>query len=254
MSAQQKLFIASRENKRIAVVVEAAHPQKGMAFVMHGLGGSKTQMHIRTFINTFKENGYTVVSFDTTNTFGESDGNYEDATTTNYLSDLEDVISWSAEQKWYMEPFVLCGHSLGGLCTGLFAEKNQKKVKALAPLATTVSGTLSMKHQNQEELNQWKETGLQIKKSSSIPNITKKLKWSHMEDRMNHDLLKHVDKLTMPTILIVGEKDESTPPIMQKILFDKLPGKKEMHIIKNAEHGFKEKEQLSEVKSILNNW
>jgi hypothetical protein len=35
------------------------------------------------------------VLFDTTHSFGESGGNYEDATTTQYYQDLEDVISWA---------------------------------------------------------------------------------------------------------------------------------------------------------------
>ena len=42
--------------------------------------------------------------------------------------------------KWYGEPFVLVGHSLGGISTALFAENYPDKVKALAPISTVVSG------------------------------------------------------------------------------------------------------------------
>ena len=91
---------------------------------MHGLGGNKTQGHIRAMTEAFLESGYTVVTWDAVHTFGVSEGsNYEDATITNYYSDLEDVIAWAVPQSWYSEPFTLCGHSLGGISVALFAEK-----------------------------------------------------------------------------------------------------------------------------------
>jgi pimeloyl-ACP methyl ester carboxylesterase len=58
----------------------------------------------------------------------------------------------------------------------------------------------------------------------------------------------------MPVLLIVGENDTSTPPPHQKILYKKLPGKKELHIIEGASHTFRDETQLNEIKEILNNW
>lgn len=82
----------------------------------------------------------------------------------------------------------------------------------------------------------------------------KKLKWSHIEDRLKYDLLPKAERLTMPVLMIVGENDESTPPEHQKILFDKLSGEKEMHIIKGAGHTFREEEHLKEIKKIFDDW
>jgi len=58
----------------------------------------------------------------------------------------------------------------------------------------------------------------------------------------------------MPVLLLTGELDESTPPKHQKLLFDKLPGKKEFHIIKNAPHTFKDEQHLNEVYQVLDKW
>jgi len=123
----QKLFIKNRKRQNVSVIVEQITNQEGLAFVMHGLGGFKEQNHIATFANAFRDRGFTVVRFDTTNTLGESDGKYEDATITNYYEDLEDVLGWARKQKWYQEPFALSGHSLGGICTALFAERFPEK-------------------------------------------------------------------------------------------------------------------------------
>jgi pimeloyl-ACP methyl ester carboxylesterase len=250
-----KLFIKNRNNKNIAVVVEENPNSKGLVFVMHGLGGFKEQPHVQTFAQAFKDNDFTTVLFDTTHTYGESEGKYEDATTTNYYEDLEDVINWAKNQSWYKEPFWLVGHSLGGISTALYAEKHPNEVKALAPISTVVSGKLSVETKNSRGLlEEWKKTGWLIKESEREPGRIKKLKWAEMEDRMQYDLLPEVGKLTMPVLLIVGDQDTSTPPEHQKILFEKLPGKKEMHVIKNAPHTFRDQEHLVEIKDIFNKW
>lgn len=250
-----KQTIKNRKGQKIVVLVEENKNHKGLAFVMHGLSGNKDQPHIQMIAKAFQENGYNVIRFDTTNTFGESDGNYEDATTTNYYEDLEDVISWAATQSWYQEPFVLAGHSLGGYSTTRFAENFPEKVKALAPISAMISGTLTTqapKHKKYAE--EWQRTGWKIEPRESNPGQFKKLKWSHMEDRMKHDILPDANKLTMSVLMIVGDKDESTPQEHQKLLFDQLPGKKEFHIIKNGPHTFRDPEHLKEIKEIFDKW
>jgi len=247
--------IKNRKNQKIVVLVDEAPNQKGLAFVMHGLGGFKEQKHIYAIAKTFRDNNYTVIRFDTTNTFGESDGNYEDATTTNYYEDLVDVINWAKKQDWYQKPFVLVGHSIGSLCIAFYAEKNPKEVKALVPLSTVVSGTLSLEAYPKEKIEEWDKSGFKISPSESKPGVIKKLNWRQFkEDKLKYDLLEKVDVLTMPVLLIVGDKDDTTPYKHQKILYDKLPGKKELHIINGAGHTFREPEHLKKIKEIIDKW
>ncbi len=248
-----KTFISSRDGNKVSVLVEKSAENGKLAFVAHGLSGNKEQPHVRAMAEAFLESGYTVVSWDAVHTFGESTGGkYEDATITNYYADLEDVIAWAATQPWYIEPFILCGHSLGGISVALFAKKHPEKVKALAPISTVISGELSMQTKA-NDLEAWKRNGIRVTMSHDGKQ-EKRLKWSHMEDRMNYNLLDGVDKLIMPVIMIVGERDDSTPPEHQKILYEKLPGKKEIHIVKGAQHSFYEPHEQSEVKQLLRTW
>lgn len=248
-----KEFIKNRKGQKIAIITDILEGQKGLAFVMHGLSGHKEQAHIQAMADAFKEKGHTVIRFDTTNTLGESDGNIEDATTTNYFEDLEDVISWAKSQEWYQEPFCLVGHSLGGICIGLYAENHPEEIKGLAPIATTVSGELSLKI-HAEEVEEWKKTGWVIRTSKTRPGVTYRLPWSHMEDRLKYNLLEKANKLTMPVLLIVGDNDRSCTLDTQKFLYDKLPGRKELHIIKNAPHTFREEKHLKEIKDVFLKW
>ena len=70
----EKLIIKNRKDQKIVVVLEKQENQKGLVFVMHGLGGFKEQPHVQTFKESFHEEGFTTILFDSTNTLGESDG------------------------------------------------------------------------------------------------------------------------------------------------------------------------------------
>jgi len=252
-----KTRIKNQLGQKLAIVVETSTPQKGLAFVMHGLGGFKEQPHIQVLAETLREKGYTVVTFDTTNSFGESDGDYSDATTTNYEADLEAVIDWAKDQSWYTEPFILAGHSLGGFCTLIYSEQHPEKVKAIAPLGTVVSGKLSLEYRTRlypNEIKEWQESGWKITPSNSKDGITKKLRWAEMEDRLKYNVLNEVGTLKMPVLLVVGSKDTHCPPEQQKLLYEKLPGKKQLHIIDGMEHTPRYPEHLSKLKEIFAKW
>ena len=183
----QKIFISNRKKLKMCVLVEEASQPRGLVFIMHGLGGYKEQPQIQAFNEVLCKYGFTTVRFDTTNSLGESDGKFEDATTTNYYEDLEDVIQWSHNQPWYEEPFVLIGHSVGGCSVALFSEKYPEKVKAVAPIAPVVSGRLrvsAFERYDPELLKNWKETGWWIRQSESRPGITFKLPWSFITNSM----------------------------------------------------------------------
>jgi pimeloyl-ACP methyl ester carboxylesterase len=251
----RKYTIQNRKGQAIAIILDESDTPKGLAFVMHGLGGRKEEPHIQTFAAAFQDNGFTVVRFDTTNSVGESGGNLVDATLTSSYEDLEDVIGWAATQSWYQEPFILAGHSLGGISSALFAQKYPEKVKALAPISAVVSGALTeVSPEFQAIAADWQKNGIREWQSNSQPGVVKRLKWSHVEDRRKYDLLPQAAKLTMPVLMIVGELDDVTPPEHQQMLYDRLPGEKELHIIKGSYHTFRDQQHLDEIRTIFINW
>lgn len=248
----ERLNILNRKNQKLIIILEINPKSKGLVFILHGLGGSKDQPHMQVMFNSFKDAGYNVVNIDATNSFGESEGKLEDATTTGFYEDLEDVISWAGKQKWYEEPFILAGHSLGAMSCALFAQKYPNKVKALAPISTVVSWELSSKIKSPEDLEDWKKKG--VREWVSHTGKIKRLKWQFVEDRMQYNLLENINTLTMPILLIVGELDSSTPVEHQQYFYERLPGKKEIHIINNCEHTFRTEEELKLLRNYLDNW
>lgn len=247
-----KEFIKNGKDLKICVELLNAKGE-GLAIIMHGFGGNKDQPHIRTFADSFLEKGFKVLLFDTTNTFGESEGKYEDATITTSYNDLVDVITWAKKQSWFESPFYLAGHSLGEISTALYAENYPSEVKGLAPISTVVSGKLSLESpKSKNNWRDWKEKGEH--KYMSSGGFEKRVPWTHYEDRLNYDLLINSTVLKMPVLMIVGDSDESTPVEHQKIFYDSLGTDKELHIIKDAPHTFKKKEHLDEIKEYFVKW
>ena len=135
-------------------------------------------------------------------------------------------MGWAKDQEWYEEPFCLAGQSLGGYCTALYAEKHPNKVKALSLLYTVVSGQLSWDAHAPEDLEEWKSTGIKVRESLTKPGTMIRLKWFTMEDRLQYDLLPQAPRLQMPVLMIVGDKDTTTPLEHQKLLYERLSGPK----------------------------
>ncbi len=255
----QKFSIKNR--KGLKIIGNILKPDKpiGLSFVMHGLSGYKEELHIDLLANILFEYNYIVINFDATNSRGESEGRYEDATMQRHYEDLVDVINWSKTQTWYKEPFILAGHSLGGFAVAKYTEEFPQEVKGVFPYAAVFSGEDSIeahKRFNPEELKEWKETGWKIRMSNSRPGTEMKLPWSHMEERLTHDLRLKAKNINMPILFVVGENDRSCPPYQQENFYNLLSEniQKEIHIVKGTGHVFREPQHLNELREIFSNW
>lgn len=256
----ERFEIKNRHGLKLVIQVDTPENPKQLAFIAHGQGGFMDQLHIKAFAEVFLENGFRVVRFDATNSIGESGGQMIDVTTTNYLEDLEDVTNWARQQSWFQEPFALCGHSMGGMITALYAETHPQQILTLAPLATVISEQLWRSTRQPEFMKEWQKKGYFESPSGSKPGVIKKIGWGYQEDLKKYDLLKEADKLTMPVLLIAGELDRGTPYEHQKKLLDAIPGQNKRLIkIKNADHNFRGAdgeydEELAEVEQIISDW
>ncbi|MBU0611831.1 alpha/beta fold hydrolase [Patescibacteria group bacterium] len=255
----EKFKIKNRKGLEIVGSILIPKNPRGLSFVIHGLGGFKEQPHIKLLADTLFENDYIVVNFDVTNSIGESGGKYEDATMQNHYEDLVDVIGWAKKQDWYKEPFVLAGHSLGGFAVAKYAEEYSNEVEGVFPFAGVFSGldnVESSKKNDSTEMKRWEKTGWKTKISSSKPGLEMRLPWSHIQERLKHDLKLEAHKITMPILFVMGEKDFPCPPVDEKKFFNLLPieTKKEFHVIKNAPHTFRDPGHLKQLRELFDNW
>jgi uncharacterized protein len=252
-----KNFINQREGK-IAVTVDLpkmAKNPRGLVFIAHGLGGTTNQPHIQAYAQFLSENGFTTVRWDARSSVGASQGKMENATLSNYLDDFKTVSSWATGESWYQEPFLVCGHSLGAACSLLLTLENQHKVMGLILTSAFVSGHDFERSLDKQELVNWRATDYREWQSSSLPGITKRLKWDFMEDAYAYNLLDDAHKIKQPALIIVGSEDKVTPPSLQKRLLKKLASKqKELRVISGAEHTFTDSDHLNQIDQIISEW
>lgn len=257
----QKVTLQNRKNQTI--VGELNFPPKtvfikGVCIAQHGYGGFKNQPMMQYLAQAFFDNGFITFNFDATNSFGESDGEYEKATLQLHYEDLEDVVAWVKEQPWYTGKLALTGHSMGGYTVVRYGEEYSDQVDYIASIAPVISGELSWKAYEKnrpEELRTWKETGWRISRSKSKPGLIKRAPWSHMEERLKHDLLPKATNLTMPILFYVGGNDFSCPAEYTQILFNKiLENDKEIIINPEMGHGPSNEKEMKHLYESVYKW
>lgn len=239
---------------KMAVLVDEVADQKGLVFLMHGFLDLKEHPLLTLSARLFKEKVFTTVLFDATNSLGESEGKMENATMTGYLEDLEDVIAWAKEKRWYFEHFFLVGHSVGGYCVANYATRNEK-VKGLILFSPKVLGEIIQKTSETEVMmEECKKKGFFEWESLSTPGCIKRKGYDYFIDGKNHNLLNIAGKIKCPVLMIGGDADEVIPIEDQNKLFDKIESKKELHIIRGGDHNLKGSENSKELIEIINNW
>ncbi len=249
-----KQYVKNRNGVDLAVVVENKGGVSGLAFIVHGLGGFKEQIHIRTFAQAFLDHHYVVVTYDAANTIGESAGQMEDATLTSYFEDLEDVTEWAKSQSWYKQPFLVCGHSLGGASSIMYAAKYPERVKAIAPISAFVAGPLSKRLEDAETMAQWESDGYLLEESKSRPGVMKKIGWGFIQDALTHDMRRIAPKITCPALFITGSADVSCSPEAEQTIIDAMTIPAKLEVIEGMGHNPRTKEHNQQLKSLVSNW
>ncbi len=250
---QIKKFIKNKNQEKICILIDKPRHPKGIAIIMHGLGVTKEWVTIANSTKLFLKSGFIVVRFDARDTFGESEGKYEDATVSSYLQDLTDVVRWSKGQSWFRKPMILVGHSIGGLCVVKYATRRPKDIASIITLSTVISGKLTMQSPEYRDWREWKKKGWRERRDANGV-LKRRIRWNHYANRLRFDLLKDAKKIKAPMLMISGSKDKITPAADNKLLYDRLQVKKEFHTIKGAEHDIKEPAQIVKINKIMRHW
>lgn len=254
-----KFTLKNRKGQNIVgVFIKPKGDIKGTCVIEHGWSGSKDQAHVVVIQEAFLENGYQTFNFDATNSFNESDGEYENSRLGLHYEDMEDVCKWVQQQEWFVGALAISGHSMGGYATVRYAEEFPEEVGLIAPIAPVVSGALTAEAKDRCSpgvLQKWKEDGVLISESSSTPGLMKHSPYEAHVEWLNHDLLPDAHKLTMPVFVLTGTKDTSCPLDHVEQLFDAIPvGNKVYEIVEDAPHTYVTDSDLAAVKNTLSKW
>ncbi|MBQ8464636.1 MAG: alpha/beta fold hydrolase [Alphaproteobacteria bacterium] len=251
-----KQFIKNSNNVDLCVQIfePSTNTDKAkLAIVCHGITGYKEQDVILQTAQTLTYCGYSVITFDTRNSRGESFNNHTCATLSSMYGDLQSVINWAKTQKFYNEPFLLAGHSLGGSVILKYAEKYPQSVTHLILISSIFDGKEFLKNTQEstpEFFNQLKNGGI-IRTRDKVDCY---LDDSYLHDFMKHDLYSNSHNLNMPVLIISGDSDIVSRVNNNERFYQNLKCKKEICILQNCSHIYEEESNKLDLHNTIKNF
>lgn len=259
MRGKMKVTIRNSRGERIVAAVERPeNPVCGrLAFVQHGLSGHKGQVMVRRPAEAFLDNGFTVVTFDSRHSFGESDGSLEFATLSSFVEDLKTVVDWAAGEDFYHEPFALSGHSLGGGSVLRFAEEYPERVSLLVPVAAMVGGKYFIRSRllnEHDSYRKWQREGRLYRENKNHPELNGWLSFDVVRDMLRYNLVRDAGSIRCPTLLITGDRDPSSTVYNNEKLFERLQCAKRLTILKECGHLYESGQNAGDLYRTVRDW
>ena len=210
---------------------------KPLALVAHGFTDVHDTGHMRAVASALIGQGYNVLVWDATHSWGRSGGSIDQATLTDMYEDMVDIVLWAKQQSWFHGPFFLCGYSMGAAAALRYAVDHPEDVTRLTVIAPVVAGELLAKRLNPIIRGVWRVLG-------RVPDPSMRGRWyrySLLYDGLRYDGRKLVKKLNRPVTIIAADHDNLMPPSDIAQLYGAIPHEKRLIMIDGADHSFAQK-------------
>lgn len=234
MNNLKELRIPSSLGHIAATIHEPSTKTSKLAILCPGYLDTKDYPHLVALSEGLTEQGYCVVRFDPTGTWG-SGGDILNYTITQYLIDIKTVLDYLFDKEQY-EHVLLGGHSLGGRLSILYGALDSRISLVLGIMASygSVEGVYREK---------WEERGFRTSDRDIPGNSNEKrtfiVPFSHALDRENHDVLEHAKKISVPVILLAGELDDIVPAEDVKDIYEVANEPKEFILLNGIDHDYR---------------
>lgn len=226
--------IIQRSGKRIFTRITLPSAPRAISVLIHGLGGTSNQSHLREIEETLSQQQIITITFDARHTCGKSEGEFSSATATHLLQDLEDVIADMTQREWWNAslPLVLVGHSLGGLVALLYA-RTHTSVAGVVLIAPALSWRFSFSGFLLRSIP-WLIRGYTM---IDIHGVPQRLNRTFLIDYFRHSGFRDAEALKIPVSIISGGEDKTVSAFAHRRLHAVLP-KSTLSIIPSARHNF----------------
>ena len=247
---EEPLTFRDRHGHRIAAVMSTPdRPTTCLAVLCHGFLSGKNSTTNKTLTRLLNQQGLATLRFDFFGQ-GESDGPFEELTTTLAVHQAHAALDLVAARRYRRVGLV--GSSFGGLVAILTAAQRQD-IACLALKCPVVDFAEELRLTfGIEELARWKTT-------DTIPNLMGGparvlLRYNFYEDCLGQIAYGPAERITVPTLIVQGEKDECVPLHQSRRLCDALGGQKRLDLLPEADHQFTLEQDFHRMTTSLSDW
>lgn len=244
---KDKLFFKDSSRGRLCGVLSSSSKDtsKPIVILAHGFASNKDRKSYLDLEEKFNRRTISTFRFDF-HGHGESEGKFEDLKVSQAAVDILSAIAF-LKNKGYRK-IVLVGCSFGGMASILAAAKsNDVRVLALkAPVSDYLGKiTADVSHC---PLKEWKEKGFMYYTNKKGEKL--KLNYSFFEDVEKVKTYEEAAKITIPTLIVHGDKDKNVP-IQQSKKLAKIIKNSKLEIIKGADHFFSKPEEFDKAHKLI---
>ena len=242
---QEKIKIFNHKGQRLAAILHTPEKETDkIVIVSHSFKGDKEYQPImRNFPVVAEKEGYAVIRFDCFGS-GESDGEFEDSTTTTQIEDLEDVIAF-VKDKGYNQ-ICLIGLSQG---TTLSIMAYTEEIKCMV-LWSPVFNHKRIYEIYKEEME---NNGFIIRKKNLTGEEVKVGK-KMLEEFGRTDTADKLKTVQCPTLAIIGSEDEHITQEKAERYMELVPTTHKLEVIQNGDHDYLTKEIEDKVIDLSISW
>jgi dienelactone hydrolase len=232
--------------------------------ICHGFKGFKNWAFFPVLAESLAYAGYVTLTFNfSRNGIGADLNNFtelnlfENNTYSHELKDLKcviDAIVTGQIGRVLIDPeqIGLVGHSRGGGISILYSQKDPR-IKALV----TWSAIATVDRFSEEQKKEFEENGfieIENKRTLQIMRVGKELLNDINKNKSSLDICSAASALTIPTLIIHGESDETVPVSEAYELYDHLgTTEKELIIIEGGSHTFGAQHPMTSMTASLEN-
>ena len=247
---EEALTFQDRQGHRSAGILTAPKAKTDRAVLLcHGFLSNKNSTTNKTLTRALTEQGIATFRFDFFGQ-GESDGPFENMTVTIALDQALAALDWMAARGY--KRIGLVGSSFGGLIAILAAAKKPDPVCLGLKCPVADFAEVLRLEFGEAGMARWKS-------HQEIPDVTGgpkpvRLRYALYENCLEYDGYEEASRIRIPTLIVQGEKDELVPLHQSSRLMGALQGKRQLEIIRGADHGFTKGEDFKKMTTLLTDW
>lgn len=216
-----------------------------VAVLCHGFMTSKNNSTNTALEKLLNDAGIATFRFDFF-AHGESEGAFEEITVSEGVDDTVRAIDFLKSLGY--KTFGLHGGSYGG-STSLMTASKTNDLSVLTLKAPVVNyADKEMEKGVNSEMEAWKERGYKIRTNRAGQEF--RINYTFVEDFDNNNGYEIVGQITVPTLIVHGDKDQSVP-VEQSIKFDSLLSDSRLEIIEGASHFFEKPEEFEKMTNYI---